>query len=160
MKNGELFSLMSLLTTAGVGDLHSSTILPNMQYMLSQTDIKSTYFYSNRGTGTAANKAGFSAAYLAMANALVNAINKYGELTTIPISPSGLTASEPLSNGTTLTWQDNSNNEVGFKIFYYIPSVYPEAPSGLTALSISENGVTLQWVDYSSNEEGFKIFYR
>jgi hypothetical protein len=69
MKNGELFSLMSLLTTAGVGDLHSSTILPNMQYMLSQTDIKSTYFYSNRGTGTAANKAGFTAAYLAMANA-------------------------------------------------------------------------------------------
>jgi hypothetical protein len=160
MKNGELFSLMSLLTTAGVGDLHSSTVLPNMQYMLSQTDIKSTYFYSNRGTGTAANKAGFTAAYLAMVNALVNAQNKYAELTTLPLPPSGLTATEPITSGTTLTWQDNSNNEVGFKIFYYIPSVYPEAPSGLTALNISENGVTLEWMDNSSNEDGFKIFYR
>jgi hypothetical protein len=91
---------------------------------------------------------------------LVNAQNKYAELTTLPLPPSGLTATEPITSGTTLTWQDNSNNEVGFKIFYYIPSVYPEAPSGLTALNISENGVTLEWMDNSSNEDGFKIFYR
>jgi hypothetical protein len=159
LKNNELYSLMSLLTTQGVGDLHSSTVLPNMQYMLAETDIKATYFYSNRGTGTAANKAGFSAAYLAMADALAKAQQKYIELTSLPEAPSGLTASEIYSSGTTLTWTDNSNNEVGFKIFYYIPMNYPEVPSNFSASSVENSGTTLSWTDNSSNEEGFKIFY-
>jgi len=159
MKDGELFSLLSLLTTQGVGDLHSSTVLPNMQYMLSQTDIKSTYFYSNRGTGTAANKAGFSAAYLAMANALITAQNKYNQLTSLPIAPTGFTAVSIISSGVTLSWTDLADNELGFKIFYYVDSSFPTAPSGLTSIGIGPTGVTLSWQDNSSNEDGFKIFY-
>ena len=159
MKNGELYSLLSLLTTQGVGDLHASTVFPNMQYMLSETDIKCTYFYSNRGTGTAANKAGFSAAYLAMADALAKAQAKYDELTTKPEAPTGLTVSEIYNSGATLTWTDNANNEIGFKIFYYTALDYPASPTTLAASTVENSGTTLSWTDNSSNEDGFKIFY-
>lgn len=36
-----------------------------------------------------------------------------------PEAPSGLTAQLPTSTGTTLTWNDNSDMEEGFKVFYY-----------------------------------------
>lgn len=159
MKNGELFSLMSLLTTQGIGDLHSSTVLPNMQYMLSQTDIKSTYFYSNRGTGTAANKAGFSAAYLAMANALIVAQNKYNQLTTLPIAPTGFTASEALGSGVTFTWTDLSNNELGYKIFYHTPEIIDGDVIDVDSNQMNQTGFLLSW-GYSGDSDtltGFEI---
>lgn len=119
-KDNELFSIMSLLTSAGRGDLHASSILPQTEYLINETDINSaSYFYSNRPGGTYASKAGFTALQLKMSEALLAAQNKYAELITIPLAPSGLTASAIAQGGTTLTFIDNSNNESGFKIFYF-----------------------------------------
>ena len=158
-KGNELYSILSLLSTSGLGELHASTVLPPREYLRTQTDIRTDHFFSNRISGTPATTSGMSALQVAMATALVNAQNKYQSLVTKPLAPSGLTYTEVSSSGVTLQWTDNANNEVGFKIFYFDTTVYPEVPTGFTASIPVSTGTTLSWTDNSSIEDGFKIFY-
>lgn len=158
-KGNELFSIFSLLSTSGLGELHASTVLPQRDYLRTQTDIKFNHFFSNRGNTRPAATSGMSAVQTAMAIALIAAQNKYESLTTPPLGPTGFTYSYITNSGVHLSWTDRSDNEVGFKIFYYTPTVYPEAPTGFTATSPTNSGTTLSWTDMSSIESGFKIFY-
>ena len=159
-KNNELYSISSLLSSEGLGELHASTVLPSREYLRTQTDIKTEHFFSNRLTTGPATTTGMTAVLAAMGQALVNAQNKYAELSSIPESPSGLTITNIQNNGVHLSFTDNATNEIGFKIFFNTPIVYPEPPSGLTLIStIGILGITLNWIDNSLNEDGFKIFY-
>jgi hypothetical protein len=125
-KGNELYSIFSLLSTSGLGELHASTVLPSREYLRTQTDIKPSYFFSNRSSTGPASTSGMTALITSMAQALVNAQNKYTSLTTKPEKPTGLTYTEVSSQGVTLQWIDNANNELGFKIFYFMN--YPVAP--------------------------------
>jgi hypothetical protein len=158
-KNNELFSISSLLTTAGRGDLHASSLLPPVEYLRQETDIDAySYFYSNRGVGTAAGTSGFSGLQLQMAIALSNAQKQATLLSTIPNIPTGLTLVGVTYYGITLNWTDTSDNESGFRIYYkkYVP--YPTPPSGLTYLEKNETEILLSFTDNSVNEDGFKIY--